>query len=79
MIVARPLRPVKALERGGVFSYCDFSWEGGVVVPSPKILRTYEKLPCIEEPYRCSGQRDHSVQTDRHTEILLLFISISIG
>ena len=29
--------------------------------------RTYQKLLCKEEPYRYSGERDPSVQTDTQT------------
>ena len=39
-----------------------------------KPSRTYEKLPCKGEPYRFSSWRDPSVQTDRQTEIQLLYI-----
>ena len=43
-----------------------------VVLPSPKIVinlpRTYAKLPCKEEPYRLSGQRDPLVQTERQID-----------
>ena len=37
-----------------------------------KFPRTYQKLHCKEESYRFRGQREPSVQTDRHNDILLL-------
>ena len=30
--------------------------------------RTHEKLHCKGEPYRLSGKRDTSVQTEKHTD-----------
>ena len=49
----------------------------GAVVPSPKIAmnlpRTYAKLHCKGEPYWLKDERDPLVQTERQTEMLLLF------
>ena len=49
---------------------------GRVVLTSHKIvknlLRTYEKLHCKRGPYRFSGKRDPSVQTDRHRSVYFI-------
>ena len=49
---------------GVIFCMGDFSWEGVVI----NLPRTYEKLPCKEEPDRFSGYRDPSAQTDIQTD-----------
>ena len=83
-----PQRPLGAFEVGvgvwvsttqfflGVGVRGDFSWEGDGTLTQIVInlFRTYEKLPCKEEPYRPAvSEILQDIQSDRQTEILLLY------
>ena len=69
VIATAPLEAskVKKMDRG--YFLVAISLERKVIPTSKTVInlpRTYEKLQCKGEPFRFSGYRNPSVQTDRH-------------